>query len=45
MPAAMAMNPSRAISPSTKLYAGSAAMFRLIVSRLRDASTAVTECG
>ncbi len=43
--AAIAMKPSRAIRPSSRLYAGSADMFRLITPRSRLASTPVIECG
>ena len=43
--AAIAMYPNSAMSPSRKLYAGSAAMLRLMTSRLRLASTPVMLCG
>jgi len=44
-PAAIATNPSIASRPRTNEYAGSAAMFRLIVLRSRAARTPVIECG
>ena len=43
--AAIAMYPNSAMSPSRKLYAGSADMLRLMTSRLRLASTPVMLCG
>src|SRR5919202_5076179 len=45
VPALTAMYPRRASRPSTNEYAGSAAMFRLIVLRSFAARTAVMECG
>ena len=39
------MYPSSAISPRSSEYAGSAAMLRLMTSRLLLASTPVSECG
>ncbi len=44
-PAAIAMKPSIAISPSTTLNAGSPAMLRLIAERSRAANIAVITCG
>src|SRR6476660_1095879 len=44
-PAATAMKPSRASSPSRKEYAGSSAALRRITLRLRVESTPVTEWG
>src|SRR6478752_8108899 len=44
VPAAMATQPSRASSPSTKEYAGRIAALRRIVVRLCDDSDAVIEC-
>ena len=45
VPAAMATQPSRASSPSTKEYAGRMAALRRIVLRLSEDRVAVTECG
>jgi hypothetical protein len=44
-PAAIAANPSSAISPSSSEKAGNADMFRLITPRLPAASIPVTACG
>src|ERR671932_1109268 len=43
--AAMPMNPSSAIKPSKKLYAGRSAALRLMATRLFELSTPVTEWG
>src|SRR4051794_29145110 len=45
VPAAMATQPSRASSPSTKEYAGRMEALRRMVLRLSEESVAVTECG
>ena len=45
VPAAIATHPSRASSPSTRLYAGRIAALRRIVLRLLADSVAVIECG
>src|SRR6185503_18867719 len=45
VPAAIAANPINASSPSISEYAGRIDALRRITLRLRDESTAVTECG
>src|SRR5690242_4675000 len=45
VPAAMATQPSRARSPSTKEYAGRIDALRRIVERFSEDRVAVTECG
>lgn len=44
-PAAMAMKPSSASSPSISEYSGRIVVLRRITSRLRLESVAVIECG
>jgi hypothetical protein len=45
MPAAIAMKPSSASSPSISEYRGMMVVLRRMTSRLREESVAVIECG